>query len=229
MGQSQRKKRRKEILLTQRDRAMKEAAYDPQPAKWLKPIFVKMSKKKEGKETVSDQAFYRRLQILRKAGHLHIVGKVSNGDGRRFELLCSQKFKADNAEHEFSLTRLLRAWDVRGLRGKDVDHILLPDATIADILQIEMDMGQVPLPRVETRLRKYSECDDTVIFVTTTEKRKTAVLKRCSFLSGALLVCTFADALQDKREVILTDVENDTTVFSRVLSKVLNTQQADFA
>ena len=221
MGRHQREECGRKILLTARDRAVIAAAYDPQPAAWLKPTFIEMTKKKDNRHTVSDQAFYRRLSRLCRTKHLHIVGRVADGD-RYVNLVCSQKFKADNAEHEFSLTKLLRAWNVRGTRGKDVDPVLLPDATIADGIHVEMDMGHVPLPRVETRMHKYGGCTAPMLFVTTTERHKMSVLRRCPFLSGTLLACTLEDALRDKRDVILTDVRGRKTSFRRVLSRVLN-------
>jgi hypothetical protein len=137
---------------------------------------------------------------------IHVVGLEETG-GRPREVLCSRKCKIDNMEHERMLSEILLYWGYDSRRGKDVDRRLLPDATILDGLHIELDRGTEDYGRVEARARGYLECDDPVIFITTTEVRKREILKRCDFLGDAVRACTVAEALAE--EVVLEDCRGE--------------------
>jgi hypothetical protein len=131
----------------------------------------------------------------------------------------SQRFKTDNVEHELKLTRVVRLWGYQCLRGNDVDKTLRPDGTIGK-LHLEMDTGSMSLPRVEARLRSYIDCEDTVLIITSTEKRMYSILERCSFLSAALLATTYENALQPPSKVIVTDCDGDQWALDKVIENL---------
>lgn len=150
------------------------------------------------------EATPERVAKLKRDKVIFVVGLEETG-GRPREVLCSRKCKIDNLEHELALSGILVSWGYESRRGKEVDQRLLPDATILGGLHVELDRGTEDYSRVEARARGYLECDDPVIFITTSETRKQEILKRCDFLGDGLRACTVAEALAD--EVTLQDCE----------------------
>jgi len=148
---------------------------------------------------------------------IFVVGLVETG-GRPREVLCSRKCKMDNLEHELTLSEIAHSWRYESRRGKDVDRRLLPDMTILDGLHTELYIDDnMSYERIETRLRNYIDCDDPVIVITTSQTRKQEILKRCDFLSDALLACTVAEALAE--EVVLVDRRGNEYILRRAMEK----------
>lgn len=147
----------------------------------------------------SKSALYRRLNILKKAGVIQVVGYIANhtDSGRPVDVLATEKWKTDNMHHEVTLSQVLLHWGVPAIRGKYVDSKLRPDATllVGQPVHIELDTGSMHWPRVTSRMMRYEEQEEWVLFVTSSERRVSGVLSRCNFLSSTLLACTHKEAL----------------------------------
>ena len=129
-----------------------------------------------------------------------------------------KKWKTDRLEHDLGLTRILNCW---GVDSEMTEEEPYPDAVIENVA-IEFDTGSIPLTRVETHIRRYEDCDDPVIFITSSEKRLLNALERFYFLEGRLMGCTYEEALRTPANVILRHTDGDSIVLSDLLEMVLN-------
>lgn len=155
----------------------------------------------------SEKALYRRLGRLRRASEVFIIGSLPGDNGRPRDVYANRRWKSDNVEHEVMLSKVLINWGMECLRGDDVDSRLRPDATIlgdAWQLHVEMDRGTMSLVRVEARLRKYLQTDDSVLVICPSPGRADRVLDRCAFLGDRLWCCSYRTALQAAERAILT-------------------------
>jgi len=180
----------------------------------------------------SEKALYRRLAKLRRASRVFVIGTLPSSNGRPPEVYANRRWKSDNVEHEVMLSEALLNWHLECLhleclRGDDVDPRLSPDATILGgdwQLHVEMDRGTMSLVRVEARLRKYLQTDDSVLVICPSPARADHVLDRCAFLCDRLWCCSYQTALQPPEKVTLTrnaaKPENQTRSLARLVEEL---------
>lgn len=173
----------------------------------------------------TQQGLYRRLKQYRNAGVTFNLGSIPNGKdtGRTEDVFCTSKWKTNSLAHDVATHRLLLAWGLPFECGdRHVDQDILPDGTVAGVIQVEHDTGSIPLPRVEERLRRaYEDEIKPIVFVTAYEGRLQRVLSRCGFLSGRLVGCTYASALNKPAQVVLRHCDGDEIALDELLEIAL--------
>ncbi len=105
-----------------------------------------------------------------------------NDTGRKHNVYC--KWPARNLLHEVMLTEeLLPFWDLKILRGNQVDPHLKPDATIqaSDFsFHFEMDMDTEGYKQVQTQMRRYEKANEYVVWFAPTMTRLQGLMKVAS-------------------------------------------------
>jgi hypothetical protein len=143
----------------------------------------------------SRKMLYRYLSNLRDEGRALVVGRTRGANGRPQDVWLNRKDKADNIEHNLTVSRLVDAFGMPFLAGPEVDQHLLPDAEIGQLC-VEVDLGSMDGNCMEAKFIRYVDAERPVIVVTTTEERVKTLLERGSLLEGWLLCTTLAEALK---------------------------------
>jgi len=142
--------------------------------------------------TLKTASKYQDRQVA--AGRVHILGSISFGKGRPLNVICRKPWKGLKLKHELLLTKALLPHFLQGydfLRGFDVCPRLRPDAQYKDNC-FEMDTGSESIPTVEKNMRKYVGYSGIVWFITATDERRDAVLRRTELLRDCFFATTLA-------------------------------------
>jgi hypothetical protein len=103
--------------------------------------------------------------------------------GREAKVYCNGWAPVtNNLRHEVLTTQEIipfwkSGWDVR--REGSVDSFLLPDATVIDdfVIHIEMDCSTEGMAQIRSRMAKYKECPDPVIWFAQTRVRLAGLME----------------------------------------------------
>lgn len=217
----------RQVKIRNKDEVIKFSLYDPRTVPMIEQVLIEEGLFDPDTTPTARTSLYRRLGQLADVGYIHHIGNVSKSvftgnpkDSRQrpLDVYSDKPWKGYSPAHEITLTMIGDKWRLPWYRGDDAARYFDADMKlVAGRIVGELDLDTEGYGQVEQQLLAYVGEGYTVLFITTTERRRDEVLKRCSFLGEHLLGATIDAVMLDPSDVLFKTCEGGQKVLNNLL------------